>query len=67
MVGNKLTTAHRRLEPDALRKDETMYQLKVATETTYLYIPVTVADKIAAAENEAGMERQVVPATHWSL
>ncbi|MBB3314609.1 hypothetical protein FHT77_000451 [Rhizobium sp. BK181] len=44
-----------------------MYQLKVATETTYLYIPVTVADKIAAAENEAGMERQVVPATHWSL
>lgn len=36
-----------------------MYQLNVATEATYLYIPVTVADEIAAAEREAAIDRQI--------
>lgn len=36
-----------------------MYQLNVATEATYLYIPVTAADEIAAAEREAAIDRQI--------
>lgn len=36
-----------------------MFQLNPATEATYLYIPVTAADEIAAAEREAAIDRQI--------
>ncbi|MDX0534383.1 hypothetical protein GOC55_13070 [Sinorhizobium medicae] len=36
-----------------------MFQLNVATEATYLYIPVTAADEIAAAEREAAIDHQI--------
>ncbi|QOD63837.1 hypothetical protein HGK82_00765 [Ochrobactrum sp. MT180101] len=43
-----------------------MYQLNVATEATYLYIPVTVADEIAAAQRDAAIERQVAFDDAWA-
>lgn len=43
-----------------------MRQLNVATEATYLYIPVTVADEIAAAEREAAIDRQAAFDSAWA-
>ncbi len=43
-----------------------MYQLNVATEATYLYIPVTAADEIAAAEREAAIDRQAAFDAAWA-